>query len=321
MSFKKEIRDLVGDKFNRLTVLKPIKKHDRTYLVCECECGNTKEIKMSHLKSGRTKSCGCLNVEKLKERKGQVSKLLKPDNYSAKYRLYKAYEKHAIERNYDFKIDFDFFVEITSQNCTYCNSQPNKTIKARQSRSKYIYNGIDRSDNDLGYTERNCVPCCTTCNIAKSTQSKEDFLSWIAKVAKHSRVPFETPSGPTIMFDVDDTLICWDTPSGYEDKEIKIDCEGIVSYRVPNHYNINLLKKMYESGHVVILWSGSGVRWCKAIAKTLNLTKYVHGYQSKPAYYIDDKANPKEWIGKHGYFDMEGNRIHGDNLPNTKENK
>lgn len=316
MNFNKAIQDLIGEKFNRLIILRPVKKNDRTYLVCKCECGNTKEIKMSHVKSGRTKSCGCLNIEKLKARKGRVSKLLKPDNYAAKYRLYKSYEKHAIERGYCFDIDIDFFVGITSGDCYYCGSQPSKTIKGRRSRSSYTYNGVDRVDNNIGYVEENCTSCCTTCNIAKSTQSKEDFLKWIGKVVKYSRIPFETPSGPCTMFDVDDTLICWNTPIGHEGKEIEINCEGIVSYRVPNHYNINLLKKMYESSHVVILWSGSGVRWCKAIAKALDIQKYVHGYQSKPTYYIDDKANPKEWIGKHGYFDIEGNRIHGDNLPN-----
>jgi len=130
---------------------------------------------------------------------------------------------------------------------------------------------------------------------------------------------FFTKSGPTAMFDIDDTLILWNTPEGHEDREVKIDCEGVISYRVPNIYNINLLKKFYESGHIVILWSCSGVRWCKAVAKALNIENYIDGCISKPQYYIDDKANPKEWIGKHGYFDYNGNRIHGDNFAEIGE--
>lgn len=121
---------------------------------------------------------------------------------------------------------------------------------------------------------------------------------------------FETPSGPTVMFDVDDTLIMWDTPSeeGCKGQEIEINCNGITCYRVPNRYNINMLKKFYESGHIVILWSGSGVRWCKAAIEALEIEDYVHGCISKPSYYIDDISDPKKWIGKHGYIDMGGKR-------------
>lgn len=59
-----------GDKFGKLTVLsrapdqlrkagdKLIKKK---YWLCQCECGNTKEVCDDSLKTGSTKSCGCLN--------------------------------------------------------------------------------------------------------------------------------------------------------------------------------------------------------------------------------------------------------------------
>ena len=36
----------------------------RIYWECECECGNKKFISYSHLVSGHTKSCGCLQKEK-----------------------------------------------------------------------------------------------------------------------------------------------------------------------------------------------------------------------------------------------------------------
>lgn len=321
MSFSKEIRNLVSSKFNRLTVLKPIKKHDRTYLVCECECGNVKDIKMSHLKSGRIKSCGCLRTEELESRKGMVSKSLKPNNYSAKYRVFKSYEKHATDRGYSFDLDLETFVKITSKNCSYCGAEPNNSMNGKQSRSKYIYNGIDRVNNNLGYSVENCVPCCKTCNVAKSEMSREDFFKWISKVQKYSRVPFDVPSGPTVAFDVDDTLVLWNTPDGMESDEIKIDNNGIISYRVPNKYNINLLKKFYESGHVVIVWSASGVRWSKAVVKSLGLEKYVHGYMSKLSYFIDDISDASKVLGKHGYFDINGNKYGHQTNFNHKEHK
>lgn len=56
--------DLTGKKFSRLTVLNiGVKKGDRVYWVCKCDCGTIKEIMGHSLKRGVTKSCGCLKIE------------------------------------------------------------------------------------------------------------------------------------------------------------------------------------------------------------------------------------------------------------------
>lgn len=52
----------IGDNFNFLTVVAKapcIGKHRRHYWKCECVCGNTKNIRASHIISGHIKSCGC----------------------------------------------------------------------------------------------------------------------------------------------------------------------------------------------------------------------------------------------------------------------
>lgn len=61
----RELIDLVGQKFGKLTVI----KRDHDYIspkgrrepqwVCECECGGTSIVSSSHLRRGHTKSCGC----------------------------------------------------------------------------------------------------------------------------------------------------------------------------------------------------------------------------------------------------------------------
>ena len=61
--------DLTGQKFGRLTVLyrygysKGKSKTKRITWMCECDCGNKKVIIGEDLKSGSTKSCGCLKAE------------------------------------------------------------------------------------------------------------------------------------------------------------------------------------------------------------------------------------------------------------------
>ena len=60
----------VGNKHGRLTVLRRAEKnkHNEATWVCECDCGNVIEAIGSHLRSGNTKSCGCIGREKIIER-------------------------------------------------------------------------------------------------------------------------------------------------------------------------------------------------------------------------------------------------------------
>lgn len=56
-----EVRDCVGQKFNRLTALRLVRKNGKRAWLCRCDCGNEKLIKQGHLTTGWTKSCGCAN--------------------------------------------------------------------------------------------------------------------------------------------------------------------------------------------------------------------------------------------------------------------
>jgi len=51
-----------GEKYGRLTVMQRSESRPR-YFTCECECGVTKEVFSSHLKGGKTTSCGCYHKE------------------------------------------------------------------------------------------------------------------------------------------------------------------------------------------------------------------------------------------------------------------
>jgi hypothetical protein len=59
-------KDLSGIKFGRLTVLSESLnrkfKSSRNW-ICKCDCGKEAIVTTARLNSGKTKSCGCLNVE------------------------------------------------------------------------------------------------------------------------------------------------------------------------------------------------------------------------------------------------------------------
>lgn len=58
----KNIKDITGQKFGKLTVIKTSGKSKSGNIkwLCKCECGNTTEVVGSKLRNGHTKSCGCL---------------------------------------------------------------------------------------------------------------------------------------------------------------------------------------------------------------------------------------------------------------------
>jgi hypothetical protein len=63
--------DLVGKKFNRLTVIEFlfVNKHRKSVWKCVCDCGNEVHVLGSKLVSNYTNSCGCYKSDRIKESK------------------------------------------------------------------------------------------------------------------------------------------------------------------------------------------------------------------------------------------------------------
>lgn len=103
-------------------------------------------------------------------------------------KVFCTYRNSAKKRGHSFEFTKEQFRDLTKQNCWYCGIKPSQ-IAYDGSKMKgymrgfYFYNGIDRMDNNQGYTEANCIPCCSRCNRMKMASSGEDFISQIRKIA------------------------------------------------------------------------------------------------------------------------------------------
>lgn len=181
--------NLIGKKFNRLTVLelksKRVNKSKRTTFLCKCDCGNEKILDGSQVKCGRIKSCGCLQKEKASLFKK------KPNGVSYFNKVKRNYIKHAKNRNYSFELSDEEIKVLIFGNCYYCGAEPGNEIKDFRLNPKFNssnslkYNGIDRINNTKNYTINNVVSCCKTCNWQKSNLSYEKFIEHIKQQYEH----------------------------------------------------------------------------------------------------------------------------------------
>jgi hypothetical protein len=176
--------EMIGKRFNRLTVLEHHSR-EKGYL-CQCDCGNTTIARGNTLKSGRHASCGCLMREKIVERQE------KPNFEGLKHEIYRNYKKSSIRRNYEFELTPDEFYNFLDGNCHYCGLEPNMSWKGTKRKSmdtsEFKVNGVDRVDNKLGYIIENCVSCCKFCNNSKSTMDANEFLENIQRVYTFQKV-------------------------------------------------------------------------------------------------------------------------------------
>jgi len=184
---KKE--NLLDQKFGRLLVIaeaEPVGTRKRAAWLCRCDCGNQKIVKSEELKNGDTKSCGCLNDEKRKERAPQL--------YGAcvKYHPSETTARRVWRCNYQDGVSFEDFYRISQMDCHYCGSKPNnvqnsalqdkKSSQSARENGNFIYNGLDRIDSSLPHTLENMVPCCKWCNYAKRERTTSEFEVWVEQL-------------------------------------------------------------------------------------------------------------------------------------------
>jgi len=176
-----KIKDITGRKFGRLTVLERVEdnKWGHTCWLCKCDCGTYKIIVVYSLTSGNTKSCGCLQKDRIRE---TSHKRRLPKGVAARNFILRRYKRGAKKRGIEYNMTDEQMMEIMSNNCHYCGAHPSNICSPNHYYGSYIYNGIDRKDNKKGYTIDNVVSCCWECNYFKKERSYNEFLDLISRI-------------------------------------------------------------------------------------------------------------------------------------------
>lgn len=134
--------NIVGKRFGRLTVLEECNEHYNNGVIkykCQCDCGNIYYARSGSLRSGSTKSCGCLKPGKSNTRL---------------YNIYASMKKRCYNKN-----DIAHYKRWGGRGIVVCSEWLNDFMTFY---NWAISNGyregltIDRIDNNKGYSPDNC---------------------------------------------------------------------------------------------------------------------------------------------------------------------
>lgn len=119
---------------------------------------------------------------------------------------YRVYKDAAVLRNFAFELSFDEFVSLVKQDCHYCGSEPRRWNKYTSRNGRMIrangraiatedtaskawimVSGLDRKNNEEGYTTSNVVSCCTICNHAKHNLPYESFIDYLKRLCDYRK--------------------------------------------------------------------------------------------------------------------------------------
>jgi hypothetical protein len=168
-----------GNIYEKLTVLRQDSSNKRgnRMWICQCLCGNSIAVSTGDLHSGHVKSCGCLRIEKL---------LARSRKYSQEDSIWKnLYNEHCRTKIKWGCFSYEIWKTFIVNDCYYCGQIP--TPRKIASSTTVYANGIDRYDSSIGYTEENCVPCCSYCNFRKGDTHGDVYIAGSLRIADNIR--------------------------------------------------------------------------------------------------------------------------------------
>ena len=160
----------VGSRFGTLqvTALRRGAKNAHSIAVCRCDCGESRAVRQSSLRRGliaKCASCARKAAWASRERNSAAER--------AQLERESEYKSNARRKRVPWNLSREQFRALINAPCWYCGKSP--------------AGGVDRTENALGYTMANAVPCCSTCNYAKRDMPLAEFLSWVGRVFRHAR--------------------------------------------------------------------------------------------------------------------------------------
>lgn len=190
---------LVGQRFGQLTVLdvrwanegshkKPVYK-----ALCRCDCGVEKEVFVTGVRYGHTKSCGCARGT-LGRRAGSKCSRFKGHGEIGLC-LWNRCRNNASTRSIPFEvtIEYAWAAYVGQRGVCAVSGRPIKLAGSTRDATGVIHNtaSLDRIDPNRGYVEGNVQWVHKVVNLMRRELTVEEFVGWCQRVRDH-----HDPSSP-----------------------------------------------------------------------------------------------------------------------------
>jgi hypothetical protein len=171
-------KEMIGKKFGMLTVLNSAENDSKGHLmyVCECECGVIKNIHGTHLRAGKTVSCGCKNK-------------LKGISSDFWYNIIKGSlrvrtSRNKLEVNITKEYIYNLFIEQEGK-CKLSGVPIKLPQKWKDNESTA---SLDRIDSSLGYIVGNVQWVHKHINVMKNIYPQDMFIYLCNQVTKNNEL-------------------------------------------------------------------------------------------------------------------------------------
>lgn len=148
--------DISNQKFNRLTAVSLVgfDRFNKSVWKFLCDCGSEFISNSASVKSGKTKSCGCLKKEKAIEngKKSLGPPIKHGGSKTPEYKIWKTIKQRCSNKN------CTDYPEYGGRGIFICHEWENDFSKFLQDMGKRpsTKHSIDRLDNNKGYSKDNC---------------------------------------------------------------------------------------------------------------------------------------------------------------------
>lgn len=173
--------DFVGKKFGKLTVIERVSNRNtrQSWWMCECDCGNKKEIRGIKLATQHTTSCGCLRKSKPAYNYTGLGEL------SGKY--WARIKRHAKTRELSFNLSIEDAWSIYEQQKNKCALSGLEIRLFRNLELGHQTASLDRIDSSKGYFKENVQWVHLDVNKIKNNLP-EDRLFHLCKLITEKRL-------------------------------------------------------------------------------------------------------------------------------------
>lgn len=174
--------DLIGQRFNRLVVIKPMKNNGvHTTWLCKCDCGNEVIVRTNNLRNGGTNSCGCYKIDKIIEAKTTHGMSCR-GNKRPEFKMLHAAKKRAKQKGLPFNLEVtDIIIP------EYCPVFPEMKLKHNIGTIGPDSPTLDRLVPEYGYVKENIMVISHKANSIKQTANPDEILQvaiWLEKELK-----------------------------------------------------------------------------------------------------------------------------------------